>query len=701
MTKKAQILVEAQDMTKTALQSVERNLKSVNEASNSLAMSFQSVLAATGAATLGRAMLTNAMQAEQASNRLDAVLKATGNAAGFAKNELDAMADSLAASTQFDDESIRGAQATFLKFGNVTGSVFSEGMKLAADYAAFIGTEIPDAAQVIGKALSSPVEGIGALEKQIGKLRPEQEAMIKGLVEQGRVMEAQSVVLDILRSKIGGTAEIMNTGLTQATSGAKKAWDELLETMGKTEAIGGRAERALKGTASLLSDIRDTLEGKDNPLAALIRDMADEMGRLSAVLPLPLRLLGMGVSVGARSLVPAAGRGGDAYENSFDSGAMNRALTPRPGRVGSGGAATKSKFDQAVEAMTKESAAAGAITKLEQIGREIELGVFGKLTTQQQERLKGLALEIDLQKKKKEAIETTAKTQKSLVDDVLKENRENKEAVDAIVKKNEDLLEKYRDQVDPTRALKRELIEIERLMALNPEHADELQTALGRVKLEIGAIQNANENYVQLHQMDGIKSEVDELVEALAGWGRGFSRTFAQAVVDADFSFKRMGASFNDLLADIAAAQIDKRFTQPIIKAGGSLLDKALGSVGASAGSWFGSLFQPSSAAQTDAAMFGSLPARAGGGPVSANQTYLVGERGPELFKPGSSGNIIPNGAAGGVSMMVNPQFNVVVPDTRSFAQWLGTRESRQMITGVFNDAMRNAGRLTRIPVGG
>lgn len=35
--------------------------------------------------------------------------------------------------------------------------------------------------------------------------------------------------------------------------------------------------------------------------------------------------------------------------------------------------------------------------------------------------------------------------------------------------------------------------------------------------------------------------------------------------------------------------------------------------------------------------------ARASGGPVGAGKTYLVGERGPELFTPPSSGNIVPN----------------------------------------------------------
>lgn len=46
--------------------------------------------------------------------------------------------------------------------------------------------------------------------------------------------------------------------------------------------------------------------------------------------------------------------------------------------------------------------------------------------------------------------------------------------------------------------------------------------------------------------------------------------------------------------------------------------------------------------------------ARAAGGPVSANRTYLVGERGPELFTPNAGGRITPNGAMGGVTIVMN-----------------------------------------------
>ena len=49
-----------------------------------------------------------------------------------------------------------------------------------------------------------------------------------------------------------------------------------------------------------------------------------------------------------------------------------------------------------------------------------------------------------------------------------------------------------------------------------------------------------------------------------------------------------------------------------------------------------------------------TLPRRAMGGPVAQGGSYLVGERGPELFTPGTSGNITPNSAMGGINITVN-----------------------------------------------
>lgn len=52
--------------------------------------------------------------------------------------------------------------------------------------------------------------------------------------------------------------------------------------------------------------------------------------------------------------------------------------------------------------------------------------------------------------------------------------------------------------------------------------------------------------------------------------------------------------------------------------------------------------------------LFGGYPGRANGGPVSGGTPYMVGERGPELFVPGSSGSIVPNHALGGGGVTLN-----------------------------------------------
>ena len=58
-------------------------------------------------------------------------------------------------------------------------------------------------------------------------------------------------------------------------------------------------------------------------------------------------------------------------------------------------------------------------------------------------------------------------------------------------------------------------------------------------------------------------------------------------------------------------------------------------------------------AAVSGAGLLG-LPGRATGGPVSPGQAYLVGERGPEMFVPSSSGRVETMGGGGSVNVTVN-----------------------------------------------
>lgn len=75
--------------------------------------------------------------------------------------------------------------------------------------------------------------------------------------------------------------------------------------------------------------------------------------------------------------------------------------------------------------------------------------------------------------------------------------------------------------------------------------------------------------------------------------------------------------------------------------------------------------------------------ARAIGGPVSMGSPYIVGERGPELFVPSSSGNIIPNGKIG-----ANVQVNVI---NQSGVQMTAKQYTKVDAEGYIVNVMLNA----------
>lgn len=261
--------VTAENRTDAAMNAVERNMGKVNSAASRMGQTFRAVLGATVAAGLTREMARAAIEAEKSSNRLTAVLRATGGVAGVTRREIEGLVNSLTETSFFDDESIRNAAAEMTKFGNIHGEVFREGLRISADLASFMGTDMASAAQQVGRALQSPTEGITLLERHIGKLTDAEENHIRTLASQGRAVEAQNAVLEILQKRIGGTAELMNTGLTKATSDLGKAWGDLMEAVG---AEGRIFNRTLAGAASLITDVRKEIEGTRTPLQDLAKD---------------------------------------------------------------------------------------------------------------------------------------------------------------------------------------------------------------------------------------------------------------------------------------------------------------------------------------------------------------------------------------------------------------------------------------------
>ena len=86
---------------------------------------------------------------------------------------------------------------------------------------------------------------------------------------------------------------------------------------------------------------------------------------------------------------------------------------------------------------------------------------------------------------------------------------------------------------------------------------------------------------------------------------------------------------------------------------------------------------------------------KAEGGPVSAGSPYIVGEKGPEMFIPNSSGSIMPNDMLGSSSMGggddINVTFNINTLDASDFDSLLTDRQD--LIIGLINRGLAERGK--------
>jgi len=98
---------------------------------------------------------------------------------------------------------------------------------------------------------------------------------------------------------------------------------------------------------------------------------------------------------------------------------------------------------------------------------------------------------------------------------------------------------------------------------------------------------------------------------------------------------------------------------------------------------------------------FGFGGARAKGGPVTGGRPYLVGEQGPELFVPGQSGGIVPNGGlamagASGGSTNINITYDIKAFDAKDATAAIA--EQAPTIVGIVEQSFRKRGK--RGPLG-
>lgn len=533
--------------------------------------SLDVVKAAFGAFAIGatlRSITRATAKQEQALAQLDQGLKSTGNAAGFAKEELVGFAEELQKATTFGDEDIINAQANLLTFTNIAGEQFKRTTEAALNLSVRVGQDLKSSVIQLGKALNDPVANLGALSRSGIQFSKDQKEVIKALAESGRLAEAQTIILDELEKQYGGSARAARDTFGGAIEGLQNAFGDLLESKGGLN----DAKESIEDFTKVLQDPR-TVEGANRITQALV------------------------------NLVAVIAKGAAEFANF--SKFLGEFIAKAAGPAG------LDDITDRIAAIKQELEIRSEGGFFDQLNRQI--GFVGDSVEELQAELKRLEgtrdFLLDLEDgappppapsgappappgPSPGAFPGTFGTTPSAVQSDIDKVRQSLKAQEELVLES---YEKRREIILSSTELTGE--ERNELLRKNEmQAADDLLQEVSVTAEKMG------------EEIDKIADDSEPVIDKFFGED-------AIAFLFADFD--NIERRFKELLARMAAEAIAK-----------NIVSLFTGSAGGGIGSFFSGLFGG---------------ARAMGGPVSANTAYLVGERGPELFMPSTSGAIVPN----------------------------------------------------------
>jgi hypothetical protein len=222
-------------------------------------------------------IIEKAREAQESQAKLAAVLRATGEAAGFSAAGMARISEEMARVTSFSQEASRGAETVLATFTSVRGNQFEGAMKAAADLATVFNMDLSTAAEKLGRALENPADGLRSLAKMGVQFTESQKDTIRSLVDAGETAKAQQEIIAAVNAKVGGSAVSAANTAGGALRKLKNDYEELAATMGKVvlpavtttaNAINGIAKAA--NSASSAIDTVKSIAGKAKSLFSMI-----------------------------------------------------------------------------------------------------------------------------------------------------------------------------------------------------------------------------------------------------------------------------------------------------------------------------------------------------------------------------------------------------------------------------------------------
>lgn len=165
--------------------------------------------------------------------QLETVLKSTNGVAGITKERALQIASGLEEMTSYSDDAVLSAENLMLTFTAINKDVFPQAIETALDMSTALGQDTKSSVIQLGKALQDPILGVSALARVGVNFNEQQKETIKSLVENGRTMEAQRLILKELNTEFGGSAEAATATFSGRLEQLKNQFGNIEEVIGQ------------------------------------------------------------------------------------------------------------------------------------------------------------------------------------------------------------------------------------------------------------------------------------------------------------------------------------------------------------------------------------------------------------------------------------------------------------------------------------
>ncbi|BAQ93771.1 unnamed protein product [uncultured Mediterranean phage uvMED] len=595
-----------------------------------------SVVALTGAVTFFSRSLNVLGERQADAAALANGLRKLGRGAADLER-LQKAADELGKATLFDQEDFDRGFALLTSFQTIGVESYTRVAKAAADVAQVTKQDVNSSLLQLAKALQDPVRGLTALSRSGTTFTEQQKEQIKALVESGKQLEAQQFILAEIEKQYGDAAkEAGAAGYAGAVDSLGESFRDFQETI--ASAVEPTVVKLLGGMTDLFNAISKIPE----PAARLALEIA---GVTTAVV---LLKKAVNAYIGSKLAATITTQitlmqafGAQIYLTAAAQGALNTAMT-----IGQGLLAALPVAAVTLAVVGLADALRQAATDQANFNNLLNTGTVEQLENALATEKATLALE------RRFVAQGRGEGRAADRSRIERSQQKIKELEAALAEGMLGGGSLPLDQPEPT-LIKTINTELDK----TKKKAKDSKQVIGSLNLDaISYLQTAEET-------DRIQEEAGkqlaDLINMAEDAGKAFAEDYIQRSTKAiekagekmDNLYSSIGQSIQTGIVDSLTAAVEGTksladvASQTLRQVANILLqfgvNTALGGLSTVGGT--GSIFSK---------LFGGF--RASGGTVTGGRSYMVGEKGPELFTPGRTGSIAPSGSFGGANVVVN-----------------------------------------------